>query len=183
MCIERLAAGYDIDVVYRHFPLHPETPADGLSLEELFAGRNLDIPAMQAAMQQRMDEQGLAYAQRSHTYNSRMAQELGKWADQQPGGQVLHEALFRAYFVDNVNLAEVENLVSLAAAAGLNADDAGESLASRRFRDDVDADWQRSAELGITGVPTYIAGEQGVVGAQPLEVLERLVSAAGAVQR
>ena len=183
MRIERLAVGYDIDVVYRHFPLHPETPEEGLSLEELFAGRDLDIPAMQASMQQRMHEEGLDYGQRSHTYNSRLAQELGKWADQQPDGQALHDVLFRAYFVDNVNLAKSENLVSLVAAAGFDADDARESLASRRFRDDVDADWRRSAELGITGVPTYIAGAEGVVGAQPFEVLERLVTTVRAVQR
>jgi len=34
------------------------------------------------------------------TYNSRLAQELGKWADTQPGGEAIHDALFRAYFVE-----------------------------------------------------------------------------------
>ena len=27
------------------FPLHPETPEEGLTLEALFAGRDIDIPA------------------------------------------------------------------------------------------------------------------------------------------
>ena len=90
-----------------HFPLHPETPADGRSLADLFAGRNVDRKAMQEAMKARMDAEGLPYGERTMTYNSRLAQELGKWADTQPGGEVLHDAFFRAYFVEGRPSAEV----------------------------------------------------------------------------
>ena len=175
MRIERLRVAYDIQVVYRHFPLHPDTPEEGLTLEQLFAGRNLDVPRMQAEMSERMAAEGLDYGTRTRTYNSRLAQELGCWADGQEGGERLHDDLFRAYFVDDVNLA-VER-------AGLDAEDAREALRERRFRDAVDADWARSAELGVTGVPTFVAASQGVVGAQPYEAMEQLVVAAGAVQR
>ena len=95
----------------------------------------------------------------------------------------LHDDLFRAYFVDDVNLAVVDNLVAVVERAGLDAEDAREALRERRFRDAVDADWARSAELGVTGVPTFVAASQGVVGAQPYEAIEQLVVAAGAVQR
>ena len=183
MRIERLEAAYEIEVVYRHFPLHPETPEAGLTLEELFAGRNLDIPRMQAEMAQRMADEGLAWGTRTRTYNSRLAQELGCWADTQDGGSRLHDDLFGAYFVDDVNLADVERLIELVTAAGLDAEDARASLAQRRFATQVDADWARSTELGITGVPTFVAGTRGSVGAQPYEALERLVVEAGAVQR
>ena len=37
------------------FPLHPDTPAEGLSLERLFAGRGMDIDAMHARMKRLMD--------------------------------------------------------------------------------------------------------------------------------
>ena len=67
------------------FPLHPETPQDGLALEDLFEGRGYDLNAMYMQMKARMDAEGLAYGQRSHTYNSRLAQELAKWADTQFG--------------------------------------------------------------------------------------------------
>ena len=80
-------------------------------LEELFAGRNLDVPRMQAEMSERMAEEGLEYGTRTRTYNSRLAQELGCWADGQQGGGRLHDDLFRAYFVDDVNLAVVDHLV------------------------------------------------------------------------
>ena len=43
--MERLRSEYLVDIRITHFPLHPETPEDGLTLEELFAGGNLDVAA------------------------------------------------------------------------------------------------------------------------------------------
>ena len=158
-----------------HFPLHPETPADGISIEELFAGRDLDIDAMYERMKGLMDAEGLPYGQRSHTYNSRLAQELGKWADTQPGGEAIHNALYRAYFVDGRNIGDVDELVAIAEAAGLPVAEARAVLESRSFSEAIDADWNKSRAYGITGVPTFVAGGYGVVGAQPYENLELLM--------
>ena len=99
MRIEKLKKEHGVKVEWVHFPLHPETPAEGLALADLFAGRGLDIKAMHAQMKARMDAEGLPYGERTHTYNSRLSQELGKWADTQPGGEAFHDAMFRAYFV------------------------------------------------------------------------------------
>ena len=132
----------------------------------------------------RMDAEGLPYAERTHTYNSRMAQELGCWADTVPGGDALHDALFRAYFVERSNLAEESVLLDTVAACGLSTAEAGEALASRRFKDQVDADWELSRRYGVTGVPTFVAGGAGVVGAQPYEAIAQLLtSEAGAELR
>ena len=51
-------------------------------------------------------------------------------------------------------------------------------LERRTFKGAVDADWKLSREYGVTGVPTFVAGRYGVVGAQPYETLERLVQRA-----
>ena len=32
-----------MNVTWVHFPLHPETPLEGISIEELFAGRDIDV--------------------------------------------------------------------------------------------------------------------------------------------
>ena len=183
MRVERLRLSYDIDIVYRHFPLHPDTPDAGLTLEELFAGRNIDITASKAKMTKLMADEGLPYGDRTMTYNSRLAQEFARWAESQPGGEKIHDSLFRAYFVDNTNLAIAENLVGIAERAGLSADDAKEALVQRSCREAVDADWQRCREIGVTGVPTFVAGERGLVGAQSFDQLVHLVTAAGAIPR
>ena len=158
-----------------HFPLHPETPAEGRALADLFAGRNVDLPAMHAQMKARMTAEGLPYGERTMTYNSRLAQELGKWADTQPGGEAIHDALFRAYFVEGRDISRPAVLLDIAEQAGLPVIAAREVLERRTFKDAVDADWALSREYGITGVPTFVAGRYGVVGAQPYEALEALV--------
>ena len=178
MRIERLRKAYGLRVKWVHFPLHPDTPAAGRSLEELFAGRGYDIEKRQAEMRARMQAEGLPYGKRSMTYNSRLAQELAAWADAQPGGEAIHDALFRAYFVDARNIGDPEVLVEIAAAAGLPAEKAREVIEMRTHRAAVDADWGKSRHYGVTGVPTFVIGNRGVVGAQPYEVLEELVKQA-----
>jgi len=156
---------------------------EGRSMAEVYAGRNVDPEAMYARMKRLMDEEGLPYGRRTHTYNSRLAQELGKWADTQPGGEALHDALYKAYFVDARNIGDPEILVELAASVGLSPEEARVVLAERRFKDPVDADWAKSHQYGVTGVPTFVADRYGVVGAQPYEVLEQLLDKAGAKRR
>jgi predicted DsbA family dithiol-disulfide isomerase len=176
--IERLRKEHGVQVKWVHFPLHPDTPQEGRSLEDLFAGRGYDIPKMQAQMRARMEAEGLPYGTRTMTYNSRLAQELGAWADTQPGGEAIHDALFRAYFVETRNIGDPEVLVEIAQSVGLPADQAREVLERRSFKDAIDADWNKSRQYGVSGVPTFVAGGRGVVGAQPYETLEELVKLA-----
>ena len=148
-----------------------------------YAQRGLDPEAMYQQMKARMDAEGLPYGRRTHTYNSRLAQELGKWADTQAGGAAIHDALYKAYFVEARNIGDADILVEIAQSAGLPADEARAVLAERRFKDAVDADWAKSRDYGVTGVPTFVAGKYGVVGAQPYEVLEQLLEKVGAKRR
>jgi predicted DsbA family dithiol-disulfide isomerase len=176
--IEKLKREHGVKVEWVHFPLHPDTPAQGRSLDDLFAGRNVDRKAMHAQMKARMEAEGLPYGERTMTYNSRLAQELGKWADTQPGGDALHDALFRAYFVDGRDISDSAALLEIASGVGLPVDGTRDVLERRTFKDAVDADWKLSRQYGITGVPTFVIGRHGVVGAQPYEALEQLVQEA-----
>jgi predicted DsbA family dithiol-disulfide isomerase len=166
-----------------HFPLHPETPVEGRSLADLFAGRGVDRKAMNAQMKARMDAEGLPYGERTMTYNSRLAQEVGKWADKQPGGEAIHDAMFRAYFVEARNIGDPDVILDIVKQVGLSVDEARDVIEQRTFKDAVDEDWALSRQLGVTGVPTFVAGRYGVVGAQPYETLERLVERAAAEEK
>jgi predicted DsbA family dithiol-disulfide isomerase len=181
--IEKLRETYDIEPVLVHFPLHPDTPQEGREMAGWYAQRGLDPEAMYQRMKGLMDAEGLPYGKRTHSYNSRLAQELGKWADTQPGGWAIHDKLYRAYFVDSRNIGDPDILVEIAESVGLDGAEARNVLEERRFKDEVDADWQKSAAYGVTGVPTFVAARHGVVGAQPYEALVDLVEKAGAAKR
>jgi len=105
-------------------------------------------------MKSLMDQEGLPYGERKMSYNSRLAQELGKWAEGKPDGDRIHDALFRAYFIENFNIAKPEVLLKLVEEVGLPISEANEVLESRLFKDEVDADWKRCWELGVTVEPS-----------------------------
>jgi predicted DsbA family dithiol-disulfide isomerase len=151
-----------------------------LPLKDLFAGRGFDLDAMHQRMHGLMAAEGLPYGSRTHTYNSRLAQELAKWADSQPGFEAIHDALYRAYFVDGRNIGDPDVLIEVAQSVGLSAEAARDVLTHRTFKPAVDADWEKARRYGITGVPSFVAGRSKVVGAQPYDVLAHLLRAAGA---
>jgi len=166
-------------VAWLAFPLHPETPEEGLTLEELFAGRDVDIPAIQKRLREVAASLSLPLSGRFKTYNSRLAQELAKWAESEGKGEEFHRAVFRAYFADGRNIGKVEVLSDLAASVGLPVDGAQRVMRARSFREPVDADWARSRALGIRAVPTFIVRQRRITGFQPYEALVELVTGIG----
>ncbi len=183
MRIERIQKKYNVDIRFVQFPLHPETPEEGRTLEALFNASPSDIAEKNQHMKGLMEQEGLPYGQRTHTYNSRKAQELAKWADTQTNGYKIHDALFRAYFVDGNNVADTKVLLAICEDLGLDIKAASEVLSGRSYKDAVDADWKKSRDYGVTGVPTYVVAQTGIVGAQPFEAIEQLLKDAGAVER
>jgi predicted DsbA family dithiol-disulfide isomerase len=175
--VEKLRQNYDIEVQWVYFPLHPETPAEGLLLKDLFAGRGFDLEAAHARLKSLMDAEGLRFNARTYTYNSRLAQELAKGFDS------VRDLLYRAYFEDSKNIGDVEVLVDIAKSAGVPAEAVRPALTERIFKSAVDKDWEKARRYGVTGVPSFVAGNQKLVGAHPYEVLEKFVTAAGAQPR
>ena len=176
MSIEQLRKEKDVEVNWSFFPLHPETPMEGRSLADLFRGRESQVEAFQTQIKAIADEYGLPYSDRTMTYNSRLAQELGRWADTVEGGDALHMKLYQAYFVDNKNISDIDTLVQLAQEVGLDGDVARSVITKGTFSELVDADWQRAREMGLNGVPTFVRNDIFVVGHQSYNVLQRFLN-------
>jgi len=129
------------------------------------------------------DEAGLPFADRLKTYNSRLAQELGKWAESKGKGEPFHHAAFRAYFAEGINIAKIPALLDIAASVGLPREDAEAVLVNRSFKKDVDEDWSLAQKKGITAVPTFVMSTDKLVGAYPYEALQKLVEDNGVKKR
>jgi predicted DsbA family dithiol-disulfide isomerase len=184
--VEQLAKEYDITIDRVDFPLHPDTPAEGTSLLELFGGgpqARARIEASQQRLKQLAAAEGLPMATRERTYNSRLCQELGVWAAEQGRGDAFRVAAYRAYFAEGKDISNPDVLTALAASVGLDAQAASTVITQRTYKDKVDAEWKRAYGSGVNAIPTFLAGGQTVVGAQPYEVLARLVEATGARKR
>jgi len=116
-------------------------------------------------------ELDLPFGTRKMTYNSRLAQELGKFAEQQQKGDEFHHAAFRAYFADGLNIGLISTLTELGASVGLPREATQEVIEKRLFKEAVDKDWTRSYQMGVNAVPTFMMNGMSLVGAQPYEKL------------
>ena len=163
-----------LNVRWSPFPLHPDTPDEGMLLSELFRGANVD--AMHKRLYAIMDELALPYSKtRDRLFNTRKAQELALWAQEQDGGDKLVAELFRSYFVDNCNLGTEAVLLDAVVNAGLDIDMARNVLTTRSHSAQVDVAWERAGQHRLNGVPAFIAGGYQFSGYQPLAELERFV--------
>ncbi len=144
----------------------------------MFGGQPVNIPGMLERLRQVAEELGLPVKERTRVYNSRRATELGKWAEAQGRGDAFHDAIFRAYFAEGLNISDVAVLKETCSHLDLDPDEAERVLTEGEYRISVDDDWDYSHKLGVTAVPTFLAAGRSVVGAQPYEVLERLIQVA-----
>jgi predicted DsbA family dithiol-disulfide isomerase len=172
---DRLQKEYGVRFKWTVFPLHPETPESGMELSELFAGRELAIPAMQERLSSVAAEAGLPLEPRTRTYNSRRAQELGKLAEELGRMEPYQHSVYRAYFVEGRNIALAEELLQIAKRAGLPEDEARSALEEKSYAKEVDDDWRRARLMGITGVPAFVYGGKLLSGYRPYQDFLRLI--------
>ncbi|ATD64169.1 DsbA family protein [Neisseria weixii] len=105
------------------------------------------------------------------------AHRLAKWADSLGKGQEMHERLMRAYFTDNAELADRDNLAEFAADVGLNGDEAKQMLACGDFVQAVKKDENEAAAAGVQGVPFFVFdGKTTASGAMPADSLLKLLN-------
>ena len=125
----------------------------------------------------------LPFGERTMTYNSRLAQEVGLWAEEQGKGDLFHQAAFLAYFRDGFNLAEVDTLLELASSCDLPEDVCLQVITERTYAEGVDSDWQRSRDLGIRAVPTLVLNNQSLTGFQSYPTYDNFLHSMGVVRQ
>ena len=163
------------------YEIHPETPAEGISLERLFGPA---IRNSQEGVRRRCVELGLHFEAPELLSNSRLAIEAAEFARDAGRHPEFHREVLAAYFARSEDIGDVEVLARAAERVGLDPADlraglAGGAYAARRGAAEAEA-----RELGVTAVPTYIfPGGNRVVGAQPVDYFRRLLTSLTAAER
>jgi len=173
---DRLRQEFGVELRWTVFPLHPEIQEEGMELADLFHGRNFDIEAMLRRLTGVAAEVRLPLVARTRIFNSRRAQELGKWAEAMGKGDEFRRCTYHSYFAEGRNIALLPELESIAEAAGLPKDEVYDVLAQSLFAEAVDADWARAREMAVTAVPFHLFGEKTLVGFHPYEDFVKLLA-------
>ena len=176
------AYGDAVEVEYHSFELAPDTPVDfaGSPVDYFSERKGMPVPQVLEMLERVTgiaESVGLHYDYDSvHQTNTVKAHELLHFAKEQGRQAETAERLMSAYFTEGRHLGREDELVSLAAEAGLDADAAREALRSGRFLSAVRADQAQATAYGITGVPFFVIdGKYGVSGAQPAEAFSQIV--------
>jgi predicted DsbA family dithiol-disulfide isomerase len=178
-----------VDMVWRPFLLNPDMPRAGMARSDYMIrkfgaeerGRRLysSITGLGAA-------EGIEFnfAAIRRTPNSVDAHRLVRYAQAFGTADILVDKIFRAHFVEGLDIGAPATLVRMAAAHGMDARATALFLASNEGAEFVHAENLHAHRLGINGVPCFlIDGEHAIAGAQEGEVLERLLDLAACTMR
>ena len=181
---------YEIAMTWRPFELNPDLPLAGVERTAYLSARAGDA-ALAAEAQTQLERMGLAsgiqfrFDLMTRVPNSRRSHLLIAHASRTGLQAEVKDRVQRAYFEEGRDIGEVDELVQIAADAGLNADQVRRALIVRAGQDGVVAAERHAQVMGITSVPTFIfEGQYTLSGAQEVgvfaQVLDQVAELAGA---
>lgn len=177
--IEELGVKDDVQIDYRAFELDPEASKEVVSsTPERFAkkyrlsldGAKEQIEHISALGRELGIDFNYASTQYSNTRDAHRLMKLAEAKYDRATVSRLNELLFKAYFVENLVLADHAVLLEKALEAGMKEADVNDVLNSDKYDDEVCFDEREAMMRGVHGVPYIVFnGDFAVPGALTLD--------------
>lgn len=170
--LDKLREGYELDVEWCFFEIHPDNPAEGKPVEELGYPPE-QWQRMMANLEKMASDDRLPLAPRTFTTNSHSALLLAEAtrALAPHAFDKLHKRLFEAYFAQALNIGDRDVLREIAAECAIPDDVLEQAWSDPAYEKRLrDQSW-RAAQIGVQGVPAYLFGRYVVSGAVPAQTL------------
>ncbi len=172
--IEKLKEQFNLEVEWEPFELHPETPKEGFKME------GISIPPEYLKMvmlnvKRLADEDGLNIKFSGKLPNSRLALFISEFARKEGKFDEFHKLVFEKYWKEGKDIGDLPILLDLADSIGLNREEILNYIESDEPINRLNKNMFELGRRGINGVPTFLIGNQFVIGAQPYEVFENVI--------
>lgn len=177
--LERVRGEVEAELYFHPFELNPHLGPEGEDIGEHLAAKYGLTPEQlaenQARLHERGEQVGVVFSnERRRIVNTFDAHRLLHWAGLEGRQRELKHALLRAYFGEGRDVSDRDELVRIAAAAGLDATRARGVLDTGAHAGEVREEEQFFQRAGIRGVPAIILDRKHLIsGGQPVEVFER----------
>lgn len=175
--LRQLSLTNEVTIVWKSFLLNPDMKTDPTrnSLEYLAETKGWTKEQTQEMVQHVVDmakDEGLEYRMDdTKVANAMDAHQLIQLAKTVGKGDEVEERLFRAYFMEGKNIADMDVLVDLGEDVGIEAAQVRESLEKDEFTDSIRQDIREAQQIGVRGVPFFVFNNQyAISGAQPVEL-------------
>lgn len=178
--LQRIGPDMAVELHFQPFELNPTMGPEGADAADYLKAKygmgDEQLAKNRAAIRERGAAVGFAFGDRLRVWNTFDGHRLLHWAGLQGAAQqrALKHALLQAYHGEGRNPSDPAVLQELAAAAGLDAEEAARILASDDYGTEVRAaqtEWQRA---GIQSVPAVVINRRHLIsGGQPPDVFEQ----------
>lgn len=174
----------DIEVIWKSYQLDPTIPETanetyvdylvkrkGISLEQAKSTlANVAQSAKQAGLDYHFDKALMVSSHKAHL--------LIQFAKTKNLGNEAEERLFKAFFTEGKNIADIETLTQLGEEIGLDKQELQVAFTDEKYAQLVQDDIQEARQIGVSGVPFFVIDRKyAVSGAQPpqafLETLKK----------
>ena len=91
----------------------------------------------------------------------------------------LAKALYRAYFVKDVNISEVDNVVKIAATLGCNPDEVRAALGEQSIKDKTKVEVDAAIAKGVCGSPFVVIDGEPFWGVDRFDQIEKWLASGG----
>lgn len=174
--LEQFADKDKIEVEWKSFQLDPTIPEVAEESQEDYLVKRKgmskeQVQGMLANVTQMAKQVGLEYhLDKSVMVNSQKAHQLIQFAKTKSLGDQIEERLFKAFFTEGKNIADIETLTQLGVDVGLEKDELQAAFTDDQYRYQMSQDIQEGQQLGVRGVPFFVFDRKyGISGAQPSE--------------
>ena len=131
---------------------------------------------MHSHLQSIAESVGLQMHSRDVIINSRRALGAAEFARERGKFDDMHNALFKAHWEGGGRLEDVDDLVRIGSAVGLDGDELRTAVEEHRYDRVIDENRQMASSVGIDAIPAHIFSRRYLIlGAQPYEVLKQVV--------
>ena len=183
--LEQFHGKNQIEILWKSYQLDAEMPqvAEESYVEYLVQRKRMpadEVNQMLANVTASAKEVGLTYnLDKSVLVNSLNAHKLLQFAKTKGLGNELEERLFRAFFTEGKNIADLSTLTQLGKEIGLDETELQTAFSDDSYAYMVTQDIAEGRHIGVQGVPFFVLDRKyGVSGAQPPAVfLENLEAA------
>jgi predicted DsbA family dithiol-disulfide isomerase len=175
--LSRLEGEVEAEIHWHPFELNPMMPPEGQELREHMGQKYGTNRQQSDAARERLAKAGNAlgfsfnFYEGQRIYNTFLAHQLLKWAEQQGKESELELALFESYFSQQENVGEEKVLAEVASRVGLDQAEAAAVLEDGRYAAEVREHQRFWLSKGIQAVPSFILARRYLIpGAQDPDV-------------
>jgi predicted DsbA family dithiol-disulfide isomerase len=169
------------EIRWRPFQLDPAMPREGKDRTEHLISKfgSLErLKPVQATLEQAGQELGIAFAfdRITRTPNTLDAHRLIRWSHSLGLQDQIVEGLFHAYFVEGLDVGNIDVLAGIGDRHGMDGELVHELLTSDADIESVTQQDTMARKFGVQGVPSFLIGGRTLVtGAEDAEVLAAMI--------